>query len=221
MIIAPSILSMDFTEFTASVHALNFNADWIHFDVMDGHFVPNISFGPYILNTFRKVSPLFLDVHIMVSDPEKYADVFIDNGADSVVFHYEALDKNINRCRDLLKHIKSRYVKAGISINPDTDVESIASLLNDADIVLIMSVYPGFGGQSFIDSAYKKIRYLANYKKENNLNYIIEVDGGVNDKNAHDLARAGADAIVAGSYVFNGDIKANINKLRKATNLHK
>ena len=215
MIIAPSILSMNFSNFPSQITDLNNSVKWIHFDVMDGHFVPNISFGPYILNNFRKVSPLFMDVHIMVSDPEYFAPIFIDNGADSVTFHFEALN-DLDKCRKLLKDIKSKYVKAGISINPDTDVKEIEPLLFDADIVLVMSVYPGFGGQTFIESSYEKIKYLDEFRKNNNLNYLIEVDGGINDRNAHDLKEAGVDILVAGSYVFNGDIIANVDRLKHA-----
>lgn len=221
MIIAPSILAMDFSNFSSEVSKLNFNVDWIHFDVMDGHFVPNISFGPYILKTFRKASPLFMDVHIMVSDPIKFSDVFIDNGADCLTFHFEALDKDVRKCSELLKHIKSKYVKAGISINPDTNVEEITPLLKDADLVLIMSVNPGFGGQKFIRGALSKVKFLNEYRNANNLNYLIEVDGGINDQIANELAKEGCDVLVAGSYVFKGDIKSNIDKLKHASEIKK
>lgn len=217
MIIAPSVLSLDYANFSSQVNELNFNTEWLHFDVMDGHFVPNLTFGPDILKAFRKTSPLFLDVHIMVEDPFYFADVFSKNGADLITFHYEALNGDIDKCKELISIIKSKYIKAGISINPDTPVEVLEPLLNDVDLVLIMSVNPGFGGQSFIDNSFGKINYLNEYRINNNLNYLIEVDGGVNDKNAHKLAKSGVDVLVAGSYVFNGDIKSNIDKLKHAS----
>ena len=212
MLVAPSVLSLDYSRFMEQLAVLNEKCKWIHFDVMDGHFVPNLSFGPDILKQFRKNSDLFLDVYLMVTDPDFFSDVFINNGADGITFHYEALDNDEER-RALLRKIRSHYVKAGISIKPGTDVESIIPLLDETDLVLVMSVEPGFGGQSFIESAYDKIRQLAEYKKENNLNYLIEVDGGVNDKNAFRLYESGCDVIVAGSFVFKDDLAYNIDSI--------
>jgi len=213
MIIAPSILSMHYDKFNEEIQILNENVEWIHFDVMDGHFVPNLTFGPDILKTFRRNSSLFLDVHLMVEDPDYYSKVFVDAGADSIIFHYEVYD-DTSECIKLIDKIHSMYVKAGISIKPNTNVEKLMPLLDKVDIVLIMSVEPGFGGQSFMENSLDKIAYLKQYKEDNNLNYIIEVDGGINDKTAYQVLNAGVDSLVAGSYIFNGDIKNNIDKLR-------
>ena len=214
MIVCPSILSMNYDNFNYELEELNKYADWIHFDVMDGHLVPNLSFGPYIFSFFRKNSKLFLDVHLMVEDAKYYSDVFIKAGADSIIFHYEAYN-DIDKCIELLKDIKSQYIKSGISIKPKTSVKEIEPLLKYCDIFLVMSVEPGFGGQKFIPEALDKIRELKEYRENNNLNYVIEVDGGVSDLNARQLVEAGADSLVAGSYIFKGDIKTNIEKLRK------
>ena len=205
---------MHFDRFKEEMDALNECVEWIHFDVMDAHFVPNLTFGPGIAQQVRKNTELFLDVHLMVDDPEHYAEVFAKAGADSIVFHYEVFN-DIDECVRLLDKIHGMYLKAGISIKPGTPVEVIKPLLDKVDIFLVMSVEPGFGGQSFMPEALDRIQELSDYRKEKGLDFIIEVDGGVTDRNAHDLIIRGADALVAGSYVFNGDIRANVEKLRK------
>lgn len=215
MIIAPSILSMHYDKFMDELKALNSSVEYIHFDVMDGHFVNNLSFGPYIFSQFRKNSELFMDVHLMVDDPKHYSEVFINEGADGITFHYEALN-DLNECFDLIKYIKSKYVKAGISIKPNTPVDVIAPLLKYLDLVLVMSVEPGFGGQSFMPIAYDKIAQLDALRKQNNFKYLIQVDGGVSDKNIKELVNSGADCFVAGSFIFKGDILNNVSLLRKA-----
>ena len=215
MIISPSVLSLHYDNFNEEVKILNENVEWIHFDVMDGHFVPNLTFGPDILKAFRRNSGLFMDVHLMVSDPDYFAEVFAKAGADSIVFHYEAYD-DIDECIRLLDKIRNELnLKAGISIKPNTRVEDMERLLDKIDIFLVMSVEPGYGGQKFMPMALDKIRFLNEYKETHGLDYVIEVDGGINEKTARQVLEAGADALVAGSFVFNGDMKKNIETLRK------
>lgn len=214
MIISPSVLSLHYDDFRNQVEDLNNNVEWLHFDVMDGNFVPNISFGPVIFTYFRKNSSLFMDVHLMVKEVEHYAMEFANKGADGITFHYENFN-NAVECEQLINKIKNLYVKAGISIKPGTPVKDIEPLLDKVDLVLVMSVEPGFGGQKFIPDSLNKIKELKKYRDEHNLNYIIQIDGGINDQTAHDVLEAGCDCLVAGSYVFNGDIKNNVDKLRK------
>ncbi len=213
MIIAPSVYSMHFDRFKEEMEALNKNVEWIHFDVMDGHFVPNLTFGPGIAQAIRRNTELFLDVHLMVDDPEHYAEVFAKAGADSIVFHYEVFN-DIGACVRLIDKIHAMHLKAGISIKPGTPVEAIKPLLDKIDIFLLMSVEPGFGGQSFMPESLPRLKEVSQYKKENHLDFIIEIDGGVSDKNARELILNGAEALVAGSFVFNGDIGENVARLR-------
>lgn len=214
MIISPSVYSMHFDNFKEEIDALNDSVEWIHFDVMDGHFVPNITFGPMILSAIRRNSDRFMDVHLMVDDPEYYAQQFAKAGADGITFHYEVFH-DLNKCAMLIDKIHSMYIKAGLSIRPGTPVEAIRPLLDRLDLFLIMSVEPGFGGQAFMPESIYRVKQLDDYRKENDLSFLIEVDGGVNDRNAHDLLSNGCDVLVAGSFVFNGDIRANVEKLRK------
>lgn len=211
MIIAPSVLSLDYSKFETQVAILNNEVEWLHFDVMDGHFVPNLTFGPDILKAFKKASSLFMDVHMMVSDPAFFLETFYKAGANAYTFHYEAIE-NKDDILPLIREIKKLGLKAGMSIKPKTNVEILLPYLNELDIVLVMSVEPGFGGQSFIESSYDKIEYLNNLK--NQYNYLVEVDGGVNDTNAPKLKEAGVDVLVAGSFVFKGDIVSNIQLLK-------
>ena len=213
MILAPSVLSLDFSKFSESVELLNENVKFLHFDVMDGHFVPNLSFGSSILKAFRKNSSLFLDVHLMVDNPFDLVDSFILAGADSITFHIEAFNNDTKEAIGFIKKIKSNYLKVGVSIKPNTPVKVIEPLLPFVDLVLVMSVEPGFGGQEFIPQTYEKIKYLSKYRDESNLKYLIEVDGGVNEKNASELVKIGTNILVAGSYIFNGDIKSNIDRI--------
>jgi len=201
--IAPSVLSADFTKLKEDIESIeNIHADWIHYDVIDGHFVDNISFGYSILNDLSKITDLFLDVHLMISDPLRYVDRFIDAHASLITFHYEAMN-NENEIRELIKHIKDKNVLVGISIKPSTPVESIKKYLDDVDLVLVMSVEPGFGGQSFIESSVEKIRELNQYKDYHH--FLIEVDGGINDYTGKLCKDNGADVLVAGSYIFKAE----------------
>ncbi len=200
--IAPSLLSANFAYLKQELDAIK-EADWVHYDVMDGHFVPNISFGYSILNDVSKVTDLYLDVHLMISDPLKYVDNFIDSHADSITFHFEAMAED--KIGDLIDYLKSKNVAVGISIKPDTDVKVLIPYLSKLDLILVMSVEPGFGGQKFNDSALEKISWLASQKETNDYHYLIEVDGGINEQTAKLCRDAGADVLVAGSYIFGSD----------------
>ncbi len=199
MIVAPSLLSCDFTRLLEEAkNVVECGAQFLHIDVMDGHFVPNITMGPVIYKNLKgKVDAVF-DVHLMISDPLFYAKAFIDAGADYLTFHYETVD-NIE---EMIEHIKSLGAKAGVSIKPNTDVNVLDKYLDKLDLILIMSVEPGFGGQKFIPNALDKIKHLKDKKDSNNYNYIIEVDGGINKETAILCKEAGVDAVVAGTYIF-------------------
>jgi ribulose-phosphate 3-epimerase len=198
-IIAPSLLSANFLQLEKDCEMLNQSvADWYHLDIMDGRFVPNISFGPMLVEFFRKATNKFLDVHLMIVEPEKYVDAFAKAGADLISVHYEActhLHRNI-------QHIKSLGKKAGVAINPHTPVSSLKDIIADVDLVCLMSVNPGFGGQSFIPQVMNKITELKNLINEHQSNALIEIDGGVTLQNAPDIARRGCDVLVAGNTVF-------------------
>jgi ribulose-phosphate 3-epimerase len=213
MIIAPSLLSMDFTQTLKQLNEIKESqATWLHFDVMDGHFVPNLSFGPDICKQVRKHSDLFMDVHIMVSDPNYFSDVFIEAGADLITFHLEACQSE-EEVLSIIKKIHDKGIKVGLTIKPATDVKDLLPFMDKIDLVLIMSVNPGYGGQSFIPSALDKIAFLRQYIDENKLSCLIEVDGGINAETAQWVLDAGVDVLVAGSYIFKNDIKETINTL--------
>lgn len=211
--IAPSVLSADFTILKEEIDSIKRGgADWIHYDVMDGHFVPNISFGYSILKNISKVTDMYLDVHLMISDPMKYVDEFIKTHASLITFHIEAME-NEEKTKELIKHLKHKGVDIGISIKPNTPVNAIEKYLKDIDLVLVMSVEPGFGGQSFMFDSLDKITELALLKDE--YHFLIEVDGGINDETGRMCVEAGADVLVAGSYVFNKeDRKKAIDSLK-------
>lgn len=210
IIVSPSILSADFANLERDIKAVeNAGADWIHVDVMDGHFVPNITIGVPVVKSIRKITKLPLDVHLMIENPEKYVEPFVKAGADIITFHYEAAGE---KSREILKMIKSFGVKAGISIKPKTSPDKIFNLLTTADMVLVMTVEPGFGGQSFMADCAEKIPYI---KKNSPQNMIIQVDGGINAETAKVCTSVGANSLVAGSYVYKSDdIKTAIDSLR-------
>ena len=213
-IISPSMLSADFGNLERDTKMIDRSAaEWVHIDVMDGVFVPNISFGFPVMKPIRKATNKVLDVHLMIVEPEKYVRRFVEAGADYVTFHYEATD-DIEGC---IKAIREAGAKVGISIKPATDAAALTDILSKVDLVLVMSVEPGFGGQSFIEGSLDKIRELAKMRREQGLDFIIEVDGGISAKNAAEVFNAGAEALVAGSAVFGAaDPEAEIVNMLKA-----
>ena len=213
--IAPSILAADFTKLGEEIALVeSLGAEYLHFDVMDGHFVPNISFGVPVLKSISGSHQMINDVHIMISEPKKYIDKFADAGADIITFHYEACEDQ-DEVQDVIDMIHARGVRAGMSIKPNTPVEVVEPFLEDLELVLVMSVEPGFGGQSFISSALDKISFLRKKIEQNNYKYVIEVDGGINAETGKLCKEAGVDILVAGSYLFgHKDIKERMESLR-------
>ncbi|HUZ49276.1 MAG TPA: ribulose-phosphate 3-epimerase [Candidatus Dormibacteraeota bacterium] len=197
--IAPSLLSADFADIRAQIQAVqSAGADQLHLDVMDGRFVPNLTWGPKIIGDLRKLSPLPFDCHLMIVEPERYVDAFRKAGADIITFHYEATD----HAQRLLAHLRSIGAKAGISLCPQTPVAMLEDIIEDCDLVLIMSVNPGFGGQSFIPRSYEKIRQARALIDARNPGCMLEVDGGIGASNLRDVVAAGADTFVIGSSIF-------------------
>ena len=214
LIVSPSILSLDFSRPGEQLDALaNSHAQWLHFDVMDGHFVPNLTFGPDILRGFRKALPQKMDVHIMVEDARTYADVFIDAGADVLTFPSEALEDDLDAILSLRAHIRERGVLAGVSIRPNTPVEPLLDHLAAMDVLLVMSVEPGFGGQSFMEGMLEKVKKARARIEAQGLSTRIEIDGGINAQTGALAVAAGCDTLVAGSYIFRQDIHAGIDSL--------
>lgn len=214
-IISPSILAADFLNLKDEVERFN-SCDnlWFHLDVMDGHFVPNLTFGKTVLKNLQGITKHKLDAHFMVSNPEFFVEDFKDVGLHNFTFHWEAT----NHPDRLIQHAKQYYKSVGISLNPGTPVTAIADyLINEVDLILIMSVNPGFGGQSFIESAVEKVKHFKQYKDKHHPELIIQVDGGINDKNAKSLIEAGATNLVAGSYIFSDqqkNYKDKVNSLK-------
>ena len=213
--ISPSILSADFSQLGNEIKRLEEGgADLIHVDVMDGHFVPNLTIGPPVIKNLRKITKIPFDVHLMISPVHKYIKDYAEAGADIITIHPEATD-DLEKSIKYIKHLKK---KVGVSLNPNTSVEVILNHLEHIDLILIMSVYPGFGGQKFIPEVLNKIQKLSNLKKEKKLNFDIEVDGGINFSNSKLVIGAGANIIVSGTTIFkenNGDIKKNIKILKQ------
>lgn len=210
--ICPSILAADFNCLGEQIRILEENQiELLHIDVMDGMFVPSISFGMPLIASIRKNSGLFFDVHLMVQEPGRYVEEFVKAGADSITVHVEA-------CRDVgatLEQIRSFGVECAISLNPETSAEAVLSYLPLVDMVLVMSVRPGFGGQKLIPESLEKVAYLAQVREERGLDYAIEVDGGVTHDNLGEVVAAGVDIVVAGTAVFRGDIAENVKIMRR------
>ena len=214
ILISPSILAGDFSQLGKDIQKLeDAGADMIHVDVMDGHFVPNITIGPPVIKSLRKYTDLPFDVHLMISPVHKYIEDFSKAGSDIITIHPEATEN----VKDSIDLIKSLGKKVGLSLNPDTTIDIIEKYLDQIDLVLVMTVYPGFGGQKFISKVLNKIKNLKNIKDENKFRFDIEVDGGVNFENNKLAIEAGANILVSGTTIFknnNGDIKKNIDLLR-------
>ena len=212
--ISPSILSADFSQLGNEIKRLEVcGADLIHVDVMDGHFVPNLTIGPPVIKALRKYTKLPFDVHLMIDPVHKYIKEYAKAGSDIITIHPESTEN----LKSSIKEIKDLKKKAGVSLNPDTPIETILNDLNDIDLILVMSVFPGFGGQKFMPEVLKKIDKLSKLRTKNNLNYKIEVDGGIDFSNSKKAIEAGADILVSGTTIFkenNGDLKKNIEILR-------
>jgi ribulose-phosphate 3-epimerase len=212
--ISPSILSADFSQLGNEIKKLEEGgADMIHIDVMDGHFVPNLTIGPPVIKALKKHSSMLFDVHLMISPVHKYIEAYSDSGADIITIHPEATDN----LKSSISKIKKLKKKVGVSLNPETKIDLILNVLDQIDLVLIMSVHPGFGGQKFMPEVLKKIKELKKIQEQKNYNFDIEVDGGINFENSKKVIDAGANILVSGTTIFksnNGDIKKNIELLK-------
>jgi ribulose-phosphate 3-epimerase len=215
ILIAPSVLAADFANLQRDIEMINVSeADWFHIDIMDGVFVPNISFGMPVLDAINKHAKKTIDVHLMIVDPDRYISTFAKLGANILTVHYEAC----NHLHRTIQAIKAEGMKTGVALNPHTNIDLLEDVIQDIDLVCIMSVNPGFGGQSFIENTYSKVEKLKALINRKNTTTLIEIDGGVTNKNAKQLVEAGADVLVAGSYVFGAqDPIATIADLKQIT----
>ena len=216
-IIAPSVLAADFANLQRDIEMINTSeADWFHIDIMDGVFVPNISFGMPVLQAISKHAKKIIDVHLMIVDPDRYIKTFAQLGSNILTVHYEACP-HLHRT---LQAIKAEGMKAGVALNPHTNIDLLEDVIQDIDMVCIMSVNPGFGGQSFIENTYEKVQKLKALIERKNASALIEIDGGVTSKNAKQLVDAGADVLVAGSFVFSSDNPTQtISDLKRLTSI--
>lgn len=211
-LVAPSVLAADFLHLETDVRKIEAaGVDWLHMDVMDGHFVPNLSFGPFIIKQVDAISSLPLDVHLMISNPEKYVDAYIDAGADFLTVHGEVIKDNT----DILAEIRRKGARPGISLNPDAAIEDYQHLFPHIDLFLVMSVYAGFGGQKFIPEVLSKVKTAAEWREKHGYDFLISIDGGINTETAQEAKRAGIDVLVAGTALFRAaDIPAFVKSLK-------
>ena len=214
--LAPSILSADFARLLEDVKKVEkAGCEYLHIDVMDGHFVPNITFGASILKGFKESSSLYLDVHLMISDPVKYLSDFKKAGANQITVHVESFSNDIKKIEEAIRLIHELGCDAGITCRPNTQIEPFECLLDCIETFLVMSVEPGFGGQTFMENQLEKVRWLKQKREEKGLSYRIEIDGGINSETAKKSKEAGCDTLVAGSYIFKNDIEETIRELLK------